>query len=140
MKCVLLDLNVLLDVMLDRTDAPVASALWAALEKGAGRGYLPAHGVTTIYYLLSKARDPRFARQGVEALMTIFSVAPVDEPVLRRAVSFDWPDFEDAVCAAAAEAAGCHAVVTRDPDGFQGSPVRVLDPGTALAWLSADNT
>lgn len=137
MKRLLLDLNVLLDVILDRPEAPTAAALWSALEKGGGEGYIPAHGITTIYYVLAKSKDRRFARRGVEALLTVFSVAAVDEPVLRRAIALDWPDFEDAVCAAAAEMGGCHAVVTRDPKGFSDSPVRVLDPGTALAWLSS---
>jgi hypothetical protein len=49
-------------------------------------------------------------------------------------------DFEDAVCVAAAEAADCELVVTRDPQGFAGSPVRVVDPTTALALLSAGRT
>jgi len=138
LRRLLLDLNVLLDVILERPEAPAAAALWSALEKGRGEGYIPAHGLTTVYYVLAKARDRAFARRGVEALLTVFSVAPVDEPVLRRAVALDWPDFEHAVCAAAAEIAGCHAVVTRDPGGFQEPPVRVLDPGTALAWLQSD--
>jgi predicted nucleic acid-binding protein len=135
LKRLLLDLNVLLDVILDRPEAPAAAALWSALEKGGGVGYIPAHGITTIYYVLAKSRDRRFARKGVEALLSVFSVAAVDEPVVRRAIALDWADFEDAVCAAAAEVAGCHAVVSRDPRGFTDSPVRVVDPGTALAWL-----
>lgn len=137
MKHLLLDLNVLLDVILERPDAPAAAALWGALEKGGGVGHIPAHGITTINYVLAESKDRRFARRGVEALLTVFSVAAVDEPVMRRAIALDWPDFEGAVCAAAAEAAGCHAVVTRDPKGFDGSPVRVIDPGTALAWLGS---
>ncbi len=138
MRRLLLDLNVLLDVILERPEAPAAAALWSALEKGHAKGYVPAHGITTVYYVLAKAKNRAFARQGVEALLTVFSVAPVDEPVLRGAVALDWPAFEDAVCATAAQVAGCHAVVTRDPSGFQDSPVRVLDPGTALAWLQSE--
>jgi len=57
-KPILLDLNVILDVILDRPPgADAASALWAAIENGLGRGMIPAHGVTTIFYLLEKARD-----------------------------------------------------------------------------------
>jgi predicted nucleic acid-binding protein len=138
-KRLLLDLNVLLDVILDRPDAPTAAALWSAIERGQAEGYIPAHGITTIYYVLTRAKDRAFARQGLEALLTVFAVAPVDDTVLRRAVSLDWPDFEDAVCAAAAAASGCHVVVTRDPEGFPGSPVRVVDPGTALAWLKSED-
>ena len=61
MKRLLLDLKVFLDVILDRPpDADVAAALWAAIERGHGHGMVPAHGVTTIFSLLEKARwgDP----------------------------------------------------------------------------------
>ncbi len=68
----------------------------------------------------------------------VFGVAAVDEAVVRRAAALNWTDFEDAVVAAAAEAAGCDAVVSRDPAGFAKSPVPVLTPKAALALLEAD--
>ena len=136
MKPLLLDLNVMLDVILDRAPgADAASALWAAIENGHGRGLVSAHGLTTIFYLLEKARDAAFARSGVERLVTVFGVAAVDDSVIRRALVLGWPDFEDAVCAAAAEASACEAIVTRDPDGYPNCPLPVMDPAAALAWL-----
>jgi predicted nucleic acid-binding protein len=138
-KRLLLDLNVFLDVVLDRPpDADVAAALWAALERGQARGMIPAHGVTTIFYLLEKARGAAFAREGVERLVHVFNVAPVDEDVVRRALALAWPDFEDAVCAAAAEASGCDALVTRDPSGYPNAPLPVIDPAAALSWVSEE--
>jgi predicted nucleic acid-binding protein len=138
-KPLLLDLNVILDVILDRRPGgDAAAALWAAIENGHGRGLIPAHGVTTIFYLLEKARGAAFARDGVERLISVFGVAPVNDTVVRRALVFGWPDFEDAVCAAAAEASGCEAIVTRDPDGYPNPPLPVIDPATALSWLETE--
>jgi len=138
-KRLLLDLNVFLDVILDRPpDADVAAALWAAIERGEGHGMIPAHGVTTVFYLLEKPRGAAFAREGVEGLIRVFNVAPVDDDVVRRALAFAWPDFEDAVCAAAAEASGCDALVTRDPDGYLNAPLPVIDPAAALSWLTQE--
>jgi predicted nucleic acid-binding protein len=99
---------------------------------------VPAHGVTTIFYLLEKARGAAFAREGVQRLIRVFNVAPVNEDVVRRALALAWADFEDAVCAAAAEASGCDALVTRDPDGYPEAPLPVIDPAAALSWLSED--
>lgn len=36
----LLDLNILLDVVLDRTEAAKASRIWALLEAGRGQGFV----------------------------------------------------------------------------------------------------
>ena len=136
MKPLLIDLNVILDVILERAPGvEPASALWAAIEEGRGRGLIPAHGLTTVFYLLESARGAAFARSGVERLISVFGVAPIDDSVVRRALVLGWPDFEDAVCAAAAEASGCEAIVTRDPDGFPDSPVPVVDPAGALIWI-----
>ncbi len=99
---------------------------------------VPAHGVTTIFYLLEKARGAGFAREGIERLISVFAVAQVDDNVVRRALALAWPDFEDAVCAAAAEASGCDALVTRDPDGYPDAPFPVIDPATALSWITQE--
>ena len=96
---------------------------------------IPAHGVTTIFCLLEKARGAAFARGGVGRLIGVFGVAPVNEAVIRRALALGWPDFEDAVCAAAAEETGCDAIVTRDPDGYPDCALPVIDPAAALSRL-----
>jgi predicted nucleic acid-binding protein len=59
-KRLLLDLNVFLDVILDRPpDADVAAALWAAIERGQAHGMVPARGVTTISTCSRRLVTPR---------------------------------------------------------------------------------
>ena len=135
----LVDLNVVLDVLLDRAPhAEAAAQLWGMVERGEAEALIPAHGFTTVFYLASKHRDAKFAREVVAGLVQVFGVAPVDQAVVQRALALAWPDFEDAVCAAAAESAGCGLLVTRDPSGFAEAPVPVVDPATALALLGRD--
>jgi hypothetical protein len=69
-------------------------------------------------------------------LLAVAAVAAVDDAVLRRALASPCPDFEDAVCLVAAEAAGCAMLVTRDPSGYRGSALPIFDPETAVALLS----
>ena len=139
MRRVLVDLNVLLDVLLDREPhVAMSAAIWAAIEERRVQGLLAAHGFTTIFYLVAKRRGRVAAREVVSDLLAVFGVAAVDEAVLRRAAALDLADFEDAVGAAAAEAAACDAIVTRDPSGFRGSPVQALEPLLVLAALDAE--
>jgi predicted nucleic acid-binding protein len=137
MRRVLVDVNVILDAVLDRAPHSQAAArLWALADAKGIEALIPAHGLPTIFYLLARERDAAAARRAVETIIATFGVAGVDAAVIRRALALTWPDFEDAVCAAAADAAGCALLVTRDPRGFPDSPVPVLDPSTAVALLS----
>jgi predicted nucleic acid-binding protein len=136
LRRVLFDINVVLDFVLDRSPhAAPAALLWAAAERNEIEAFLPAHGITTVFYLVARQHDQRFARRVLEDLLLVPGVAPVDGPILRRALALGWSDFEDAVSVAAAEGVGCDAIISRDPKGFPRSPVRVLEPRAALALL-----
>ena len=139
MRRVLLDVNVVLDVLLDRKPfAENAAAVWSAVEQGRAEGLLSAHAVTTIHYLNARGVGSRMARDTTEALLSVFEVAGVDGSVFGSAAALGWNDFEDAVTAVAARRAKCDAIVTRNPRNFQGSPVRLLAPAEAVAWLEAE--
>ena len=138
MKRILFDVNVVLDVLLDRKPfADASSEVWATVERGEAEGFLSAHAITTLHYLNAKAVGARMARETTDALLSVFAVAGVDDAVLNAALALNWNDFEDAVTTAAAKRAKCEALVTRNPSDFKGSPVRVLTPSEALAWLAS---
>ena len=136
MNRVLLDANVLLDVLLDRKPhAEASSAIWAEIETRGLEGLIPAHAVTTIHYLVRKERGASKARQTITDILRVFGVAPVTTEIIQEALQLAWPDFEDAVTAAAARLARCDAIITRDPREFPRSPIRVLSPQAAAALL-----
>ena len=132
-----MDTNIILDVLLSRKPHVTASAaIWAAIERGDGKGFLPAHAITTIYYLAQKQLGSAQAQRMIRALLQVFTVAAVDEIVLKNALDLDCPDFEDAVAMAAAQKAGCDFVITRDPKGFRHARLPVFTPEAALPLLS----
>ena len=136
MKRVLFDTNVVLDVLLDRQPyVEASSAAWAAVESGISEGMLAAHAVTTIHYLVRKEVGNIKARRIMTAILRVFGVAAVDGAVVQEALQLPFSDFEDAVTAAAARLAGCEYIVTRDPKGFRGSPVRPLTPEAVTPLL-----
>jgi predicted nucleic acid-binding protein len=138
MRRVLLDLNLVLDVLLDRQPhAESACALWAAVEMGEAEGLIAAHCVTTLHYLAARSGGRQFGDGCVAGVLSVFGVATVDADVLQQAVAMRWADFEDAVCAAAATGAGCQIIATRDPRGFRGSVAPAMTPEQALAAIRA---
>jgi predicted nucleic acid-binding protein len=65
------------------------------------------------------------------------AAAAVDDVVIRDALTLPCPDFEDAVCAAAARRAKCDMLITRDLKGYRGAQMQVLAPLEALATRTA---
>ena len=136
MKRILFDTNVVLDVLLDRQPYVEASAAaWAAVETDIVEGLLAAHAVTTVHFLVGKEKGNIKAKRIISAILSVFGVATVDSVVIQEALQLPFSDFEDAVTAAAARVAGCECIVTRDPKGFRGSPVRSLTPEAVTPLL-----
>ena len=136
MRRLLIDVNVVLDAVLDRPrHSEAAAKLWGAVESKQTEALIPAHGLTTFFYLVARDRGSAVARRTLRSVLRTFGVATVDAAVIQRAVALDWRDFEDAVCAAAAEASGCDGIVTHDPKGFPGCALPVMSAETAVALL-----
>jgi predicted nucleic acid-binding protein len=139
MKRILVDTNVVLDVLLDRQPhAGRSAAIWKAIETGTSEGLLTAHAITTLHYLIQKELGATKARRVISEILRVFRVAAVDGSVIEEALRLSLADFEDAVTAAAARVSECNYIVTRDPKGFRGSPVRPLAPEAALPLLGMD--
>jgi predicted nucleic acid-binding protein len=139
MKRLLVDTNVVLDVLLNRQPHAERSAdIWIAIETGQSEGLLAAPAITTIHYLIQRELGATKARRLISEILRVFRVAAVDNAVVEAALRLPLADFEDAVTAAAARSAECDYIVTRDPKGFRGSPVRPLAPEAALPLLVMD--
>ncbi len=76
-------------------------------------------------------------RRGVSVSQMVEAYLSADSTVIHEAVQLRCPDFEDAVTAAAARNANCDYILTRDPKGFRGSPVRPVTPEEALPLMMA---
>jgi predicted nucleic acid-binding protein len=139
MTRLLFDVNVLLDVLLDREPwAEASAAAWAAVENGNAAGVVSAHAVTTVNYIVQKQTGAAKALRTMSAILRVFAVAPVNGAVILEALQLRFSDFEDAVTAAAARQDRCDYIITRDPKGFRGSPVRSLTPEAVLPLLCLD--
>jgi len=130
----LFDINVLLDVF--RRREPFYRASAGALSKVAEHevmGCLPAHALTTLYYLIQRSTGRDRAGEIIDWLLVRFEIIPQDNFLFSRARALEIPDFEDAAVAAAAEAAGCDLILTRNVADFLKSPVQAVTPIEFLA-------
>jgi predicted nucleic acid-binding protein len=133
---VLLDLNVLLDVMQRRDPFYTTSArVLAQAENGSMEGWIAAHSVTTLFYLLAKDHSTGQARMAISDLLGILSVAAVDREVIDQALTLPYTDFEDAVQMAAAVRAEVQYVITRNVRDYKAGPLPVLQPVELLALI-----
>jgi predicted nucleic acid-binding protein len=132
----LIDTNVVLDLLLKREPwAGEAARLFAAVESGRAVGYVAAHTVTTVHYLLGRSRDRTVASMGVSDLLRIVDVVPVERADLLQALALGFDDFEDGVQAICALKVEVDAVVTRDSSGFDAVSLAAAPPGVILAQL-----
>ncbi len=136
MTRVLLDVNVVLDVLADRKPfAEEATALFGVIEAGGLHGFVAAHTITTLHYLLAKHLGKAKTRRVLMDLLQLLRVVEVDEDRLRHALGLNWTDFEDAVQAACAEKAETDYLVTRDKKGFTRSAVKPVTPAESLVLI-----
>ena len=133
---VLIDLNVILDVLQRREPFYNASArVLAAAETGVVEGWVAAHSLTTLFYLLGRYESTEQARVSLTELLTFLSVAAVDQTVIEQALNLYYPDFEDAVQMMAAVRSGAQYVITRDVRDYGMGPLPALQPAELLALL-----
>lgn len=114
--------------------APAAN-LWAKVENKHIRAYLASHTITTLFYLIRKVKDKKFAEECVRDLLSVFEIAPVDKPTLLLALKADFKDFEDAVQHAAAKQVNADFIITRNIKDFRKSDIPIASPDSFLATL-----
>ena len=125
----LFDINILLDVLQKREPFYEISAQVLSLsENGIIEGYISAHSVTTLMYLLTKGKSPELAKMVLTSSLQFIKVVKVDQSTIEQSLNLSFKDFEDAVQVIAALQSNLDFLVTRNPCDFHLSPVPVLQP------------
>ncbi len=125
----MVDANVLLDVFQDRHPFYVYSAQVATIViAGHASGIVPAHVLTTVYYIVAKSSGRTAAIGAVDWILEHFGIADANLGIFQHARRLPMKDFEDAVVVAMAVETGCDIIVTRNVADFANSPVSVVTP------------
>jgi len=135
---ILFDTNVILDVILKRHPHVASAAeLLVAVDRRQLHGLLCATTVTTLHYLASKELGAVTTEKHIRTLLSMFEVSPVTHAVLMDALALKFPDYEDAVLHEAARHAQANGIVTRNPDDFKHSTLRIYAPDELANMLRA---
>lgn len=135
---ILLDTNVIMDALQERTPFDVAAKeILLRSEKGELICLFTANAVTDIFYLYSKARDVKSARAALQFLLARYEVVSVTHEDCVNALSCSIDDFEDALVAVCAEKANADYIVTHDDKFIQeSSTVKAITPIELIGMLN----
>jgi predicted nucleic-acid-binding protein len=98
-------------------------------------GYVSASQITDVYYFLEKKYSHEKAINVIADLITSIHVIGVDRKTVEAAIESGMLDFEDAVQTVAAKDKDINIVVTRDPEGYYNSGLKIYLPEEFLETL-----
>ena len=96
--------------------------------KGRIEGFVAAHAVTTLDYLLTKEFDRGTSKSLLEELLSYFSIAPVTGKIVKQALSSRFNDFEDAVSHYAGFSERVSVILTRNLKDFSKGEIQAILP------------
>ena len=133
---VLLDTDVILDLLLDRTGfVESAAALWEAHEQGRLEAYISGITPINVFYIARKLKGAEIARRAVIELLATLRICPLDQAALETALTLPLNDYEDAVQLASAMANRLDALITRNLEDYKNATLPVFSPPEFLARL-----
>ena len=127
---VLIDTNIILDALLGRDPFYEASnnVIKICVQKKAD-GYIAAHTITNIFYILRKYYNNEECRDILLNLFDIFKIEQIDSNKLKTALlNFSFKDFEDCLQEICAVNTGADYIVTRNTKDFKNSRVKSIEP------------
>ena len=127
---ILVDTNIILDVLLKRE--PYVNEAQIIMTKCANReiiGYLAAHSIPNLFYILRKFYTQKERREFIKNLCDIFRIADLNvEKILSAIDNEEFSDFEDSLQEECAVEVMADYIVTRNPADYKKSRVSVIEP------------
>jgi predicted nucleic acid-binding protein len=134
---VLIDTNIILDHLCSRKPfMDTAGTLFQYCFQNRCIGYVAAHSITNIFYILRKQFSTEERRKMLLGLCDFIEIAGIEKQQLVEALTNEvFEDMEDSLQVECAKAAGVDYIITRDMDDFTGSPIPAILPEDFLKKL-----
>ncbi len=131
---ILVDTNIILDLFLQRE--PYNAEARIIITKCAEReviGYLAAHSIPNLFYILRKNYTQKGRRGLIKNLCNIFRISDLNaEKILSAIENEEFADFEDCLQEECAVEAVADYIVTRNTKDFASSRIPVILPDEFL--------
>lgn len=126
---ILIDTNVLVDYIENRQSfSESAEKIINACADEKIEGYIAAHSVSNLFYILRKHYTVQERRRLLKSMCTILSVVGIDHEKIMDALDDDgFDDFEDCLQEKCAVEFGADYIVTRNIKDFENTKVKCLD-------------
>jgi len=135
---VILDTNVIMDALQERQPFDVeAKEILLRAQNAEFTCYFTANAATDIFYIYSRARDLRSARQVLDFLLATYKIVSVTHEDCVNAMAIPIEDFEDALVSVCAKKVEADFIISRDEKFLKhNSPVKVIEPKDFLKMLT----
>lgn len=126
---ILIDTNIILDLIQSREPfSENASKIINSCVKKENEGYISAHSLSDIFFILRKDKTVEERKALILNLCSFFTVIPEDKNFYTAVCqNNNWNDLEDGLQMKCADFEKLDYIVTRDAGkGFNNSPVKVV--------------
>jgi predicted nucleic acid-binding protein len=135
---ILVDTNVALDIMLNRSAFYANSmSVFVLAEQKLITGYVTASAITDIFYIARKDLGKSGARAAIKSLLQVFYPAAVTDSHIYQALEMEWDDFEDSVQFIVGEGLSVDYIVSRNAQDFFAGTIPAITP-EQLIQLNAE--
>lgn len=130
---VLIDTNIILDVLCNRTEFVESSAkIFKLCEVKKIDGYISALSIPNIVYIMRKELDSEKIKDILATLSLIFTIVDLKADDIKKAAYMNFKDYEDALQSASAARLKMNFMVTRNIKDFANSRVTAITPSELI--------
>lgn len=135
-KRVLLDVNVCIDIIVNRSLSPeTKKELFAVFIQNKSEVFVPAFSIDTVFYILNSSMkiDKKVAKDSIQKLLKFTKLLHTTDETIHKAFVSNFSDFEDALINSLAEAHNMDMIITNNTSDFVQSDLPIYRPVDFIA-------
>ena len=134
MKKIFIDTDIILDLLTGRVPFYIhAAMLFSKIDTNEYKACTSSAIVSNLFYILRKELGSKEAKKIIGKLLTVITILPVNEKVIRRSLQSDFADLKDAIQYYTAIEENISILITRNTKDFKPAKISIL---TAEEFLS----